>query len=94
MTTRERETTQKPMPKYRCQELRALKIVDVMVTEDGTSLLFGEGFDPIDVSPEWAQKHSLRAGGYYVVHEDGQTSYIHPNKAEEFERRYTLVSRK
>lgn len=45
-------------------------------------------FDPIDVTHEWYVKHSPVAGGYFVIYDDGYTSFS-PKKA--FESGYTLV---
>lgn len=45
------------------------------------------GFAPIPVDAAWYRKHNPQTGGYYVVYEDGYTSY---SPAEAFESGYTL----
>jgi hypothetical protein len=48
-----------------------------------------EGIDnPVEVSYEWQAKHHPESGGYYVVYEDGYTSY---SPADAFEGGYTLI---
>jgi len=84
--------------------VQALKIVDVVdhahpdpdynhekfIASDefkGSSLLF-EDFIPVEVDPDWRRKHQPKAGGYFVVYEDGYRSF---SPAEAFESGYTLV---
>lgn len=81
------------LPKYVChKEVRALQITEVewigadqryMLHFAGTS-----GFEPVAVPKEWVDSKGPRAGGYYVVYQDGYASFS-PQKA--FEEGYTLV---
>jgi hypothetical protein len=75
------------MPSYKCHKtVKALQISDIF----GTNLVFQNGdFGPLEMPPEWMDKHQPKAGGYYVVYEDGYESYS-PQKA--FEEGYTLIS--
>lgn len=74
------------MPRYRShKEVWALKIQDVT----GTVLSFTEGaYAPIDVGAAYVAKHQPRAGGYYVVYDDGYKSW---SPARAFEEGYTRV---
>lgn len=47
-------------------------------------------FSPLYVPADWYRKHKPSAGGYYVVYEDGYSSY---SPAEAFESGYTLVTK-
>ena len=95
----EAEGAQGPMPRYKChKEVRALKITDVKMKPVGptglpgvlgSALHFdGSGFIPIDVSAAWMAKHEPVAGGYYVVYEDGYSSF---SPAKAFVDGYTLI---
>lgn len=76
------------MPLYRCHKhVRALKIgaVDphnMLVPADRT-------FAPFFVDDAYMAKHAPAVGGYYVVYEDGYTSY---SPAKAFEDGYTRVA--
>jgi hypothetical protein len=45
-------------------------------------------YAPIPVDADWFRKHKPTAGGYYVVYEDGYTSF---SPAAAFENGYTLI---
>lgn len=82
------------LPRYRCHKIvRAAKItgIAVEIDESGARLHFGEigGFKDVDVV--WLGKHGTTdmVGGYYVVYDDGYTSFS-PGKA--FEEGYTIIS--
>jgi len=82
----------KEIPRYKCHKVvQALKIT--LVTPTGCNAHFivpqEEGFEPIEVSSEWVRQHNPKPGGYYVVYEDGYTSY---SPAQAFERGYTLIT--
>lgn len=92
------------LPFYQChKQVRALKIVGVedlpattINADDGSAfrrpggirLLFEAPFDPIDKTAEWAIRHDVKAGGYYVVYEDGYASF---SPADAFEDGYTRI---
>lgn len=78
------------MPKYKCfKEVWALKIDKISVREEKVTLSFAdEKYSPIQVSAEWANKHSIEVGGYYVVYQDGYTSF---SPAKAFEEGYELI---
>lgn len=85
------------MPLYVChKEVHALKIAAVKGTSkqgeewDGTMLLEfeEEGYGDLLVTKEWAAKHEPKAGGYYVVYEDGYASW---SPAQAFEGGYKRV---
>lgn len=46
------------------------------------------GYAPIPVSADWYRKHNPDAGGYYVVYDDGYTSF---SPAKAFEEGYTRL---
>ena len=80
------------MPKYRChKEVHALKIESVRLTPISLGgpkveiMPKDEGFAPFEVDLRWLRRHKPQAGGYYVVYQDGYTSY---SPAEAFESGY------
>lgn len=90
------------MPRYRChKEVRALKVKQVIVHDppagmacQGGFLFFEKAtrlsFDPhVGVSLEFLQKHDPQPGGYYVLYEDGYTSF---SPAQAFESGYTRIA--
>lgn len=81
-------------PLYRCHKIvGALKIADFETSSqwpDGVTIYFEEiGFEPILVNKKWCDKHQPSRGGYYVVYDDGYTSY---SPADAFEKGYTKIS--
>lgn len=83
------------MPRYRChKEVWALKIKAVTRTPFGsagvrwTIIPEDEGYAPFDVDFEYMEKHTPRAGGYYVVYQDGYKSF---SPADAFESGYTRI---
>lgn len=80
------------MPRYKChKEVRALKILSVTTEpQDGSCLLTFEDtrFSPLRLRGDYVDKHQPRAGGYFVVYEDGYLSW---SPALAFEEGYTLI---
>lgn len=78
------------MPKYKCyKEVHALKINNFQVNGETVKLFFEDTrFAPIEVTTDWANKHDLAAGGYYVVYKDGYKSF---SPAVAFEEGYELI---
>jgi hypothetical protein len=76
------------MPKYRChKEVHALKIKSVEYVN--AMLTFEDaGFAPLHVPPAYMTKHDPKPGGYYVVYDDGYTSF---SPAKAFEDGYTRI---
>jgi len=77
------------LPLYKCHKLvRAAKIR--RIRNDGYRFLlaFEDSVDNLYVSPAWVDNHGPVVGGYFVVYEDGYTSY---SPAEAFEKGYRLV---
>ena len=88
-----REDTQVELPKYAChKKVRAAKIIEIESHEsDGTgshTMIFGEIRAKEFLTDVWKEKHNPQVGGYYVVYEDGYTSY---SPASAFESGYTKV---
>ena len=87
---------QNELPLYQShKQVRAVKLAGVIYPEPNPLVgqcLLGPS-DPtyanIPVTAHWAQKHKPKSGGYYVVYEDGYTSW---SPAEAFESGYTLIS--
>lgn len=87
------------MPRYRCHKtVRALKIVAIhLCTEDKALLQFAgdpdendyEQYPPTEISRKWVDEKKAEAGGYYVVYDDGYTSF---SPAEAFESGYTRIA--
>ena len=90
-------TAQAEMPKYQCHKrVHALKIKhielylppekdlgDVCVIHPDDN-----GYAPFVIPREWVEKHKPEVGGYYVVYDDGYTSY---SPAAAFEAGYTRI---
>ncbi len=85
------------MPKYRSHKVvHALKIAEVRndtppnQESDGSRTIVpaDEGFAPFRVEHDYVRKHSPKAGGYYVVYQDGYKSW---SPAEAFESGYTRI---
>lgn len=80
------------MPRYKShKEVHALKIVSIRSRSvaDGARLHFDHPFAPIEVDQKWLEQHEPKEGGYYVVYEDGYTSW---SPAEAFESGYARVN--
>ena len=82
------------LPQWKCHKVvRAAKIAAIAQGEtvqdqfpNGSWLLKLDGVEePREVAHEWKQKHTPEVGGYYVVYEDGYTSF---SPAEAFEAGY------
>ena len=96
----ESQMAQMEMPRYKChKEVHALKIVAVQSdsadasaegreTDGSARLLVEAPYSGIKVSGAWLRKHTPEVGGYYVVYEDGYTSY---SPAAAFEGGYTKL---
>ena len=77
------------MPVYRCHKtVHALKIKTVIADSDGVIIVpEDKGYGAFAVAGDYAAKHNPKAGGYYVVYDDGYASY---SPAKAFEEGYTL----
>lgn len=87
----EQSTVQSEMPKYKChKEVHALKIHEVVVQNDGGAMITPavEGFSAFRVSSGYIDRHNPKAGGYFVVYEDGYKSF---SPAAPFEEGYTKI---
>lgn len=84
------------LPRYKChKEVRALKIAAVGVSDTPAEpVAWLEFVDPdyssARVTVDWVQKHAPHAGGYYVVYDDGYTSF---SPAKAFEEGYERIDR-
>ena len=85
------------MPKYRChKEVWALKIKSVEGCGEASGLSHGQyllsfadvPYSSTIVTAEYVAKHNPQPGGYYVVYDDGYTSF---SPAEAFEAGHTSV---
>lgn len=79
------------MPRYQSHKMVwALKIKDIIRETDGSATIFPmeEGFAPIRVDANYVHKHDPKAGGYYVVYDDGYKSW---SPADAFESGYTRI---
>lgn len=76
----------KELPEYQChKKVRALKIESIGHRPGGAILHFHD-FDPIRVDQTYVERNDPKAGGYYVVYEDGYQSF---SPAQAFESGYT-----
>lgn len=85
------------MPRYKSHKIvRALKIKEVVDPTkpndetDGSRLLFfeEEGYPMKRVDRHYVRKHEPKAGGYYVVYQDGYESW---SPSEAFESGYEQI---
>lgn len=86
------------MPKYRChKEVHALEIEKIFYLVSGGVILYpmDKDFASITVDEQWVAFHlnlpgsgSMASGGYYVVYEDGYSSF---SPRESFENGYTRI---
>jgi len=80
------------LPRYQChREVRAVKIREVRRNPlDATLTLIPDDprIDPFPVRSGFASLHNPKAGGYFMVYEDGNQDYSAP---EAFEAAYTLL---
>jgi hypothetical protein len=95
---------QREMPRYQChKKVWALKIAAIWpkpnpdLTGQTAAASYGaivtpadEGYAPFDVSGEFVMRTRMEVGGYYVIYEDGYTSY---SPAKAFEEGYHLIAR-
>lgn len=98
-TQQEADMGSREMPRYRShKQVWALKIASVTdpntdptAETDGSRILSfeDEGYSTIRVDAEYVRKHNPQPGGYYVVYQDGYTSW---SPAKSFEEGYTRVS--
>ena len=91
---------EKQLPRYKChKEVWALKIAYIErrserlkpnEEDDGAALIVpaDAGYLPFWVDRAYRQKHNPQIGGYYVVYEDGYTSF---SPARAFEAGYTRM---
>lgn len=79
----------KEMPVYKChKKVWALKIAGIVGDQHGGWYFqpAEPGYGMVPLSPEYVAKHKPEVGGYYVVYEDGYTSF---SPAEAFEEGYS-----
>lgn len=83
-------SAEKPMPQYQShKKVWALKIKDVRQRPDGAILYIEDpGFASIKVDQTYIERNHPKAGGYYVVYEDGYKSF---SPAQAFESGYTRI---
>ncbi|WP_339898267.1 hypothetical protein [uncultured Gilvimarinus sp.] len=73
------------LPQYKCHKVvKAAKIWNIFEADHVLNLVWGDGLVGCHqpVTPEWMEKHKPEEGGYFVIYEDGYTSY---SPAEAFE---------
>lgn len=81
-------------PQYKCHKIvQGFKIGKIMSTNPAgapviTKLISEDGEYFATVNQDWVHKHSPISGGYFVLYEDGYTSF-RPCKA--FEKGYTKI---
>lgn len=92
------DEAQREMPVYQCHKrVWALKIKEIKLDgegedreSDGSAIItpVEDGYAPFKVPPGYVQKHQPKAGGYYVVYDDGYKSF---SPAKAFEEGYSLL---
>ena len=81
------------LPKYKCHKIvHAAKITEITSEYSGNTSTHTLIFDDIGMSTvvtfPWKKKHNPQLGGYYVVYEDGYTSF---SPGDAFEAGYTKI---
>lgn len=87
------------LPRYKChKEVNAAKIRSVVpIDGDGSAILYFEesgdwridsGNMKVVVDQHFMAKHNPSAGGYYIIYNDGYTSW---SPAEAFEEGYSII---
>lgn len=79
------------LPEYRCHKVvRAARITALRGNgnADMPDLVLGEIGGVVTLLPEWHEKHKPQVGGYYVLYEDGYSSF---SPAKAFEEGYTRI---
>lgn len=75
------------LPRYEChKEVSAGQITGLEFNNERVTLLLENENVRIEVDHEWAKKHNVQIGGYYVVYADDYASFS-PKKP--FESGYT-----
>ena len=92
------EENQMEMPRYKChKEVHAVQIGNVYPTPKNSDGVWDHSFvieptdgsfAPIRIDEQWYLKHAPHPNGYYVVYEDGYTSF---SPQEAFEKGYTRI---
>jgi hypothetical protein len=83
----------KTFPRYKChKEVNAVKIDKVIVIDgSGGAYLYFTNYPVVEVDHHYMAKHNPSSGGYYVIYDDGYTSW---SPAKAFEDGYTLIEEK
>lgn len=78
------------MPKYKCHKtVHALKIKGIYKDENGVYFEpQEEQYGPVALDEFWIAKYKPEVGGYYVIYEDGYTSF---SPAAAFEAGYSII---
>ena len=78
------------MPQYRCHKIvSAAKITEFRGNgTDTPDLILGEINGVVSLLEEWHKKHQPHVGGYYVIYDDGYSSF---SPAKAFEDGYTKL---
>jgi len=79
------------LPQYRSHKIvRAAKITGFRQNgnPDMPDLLLGDIGGVVSLLPDWHAKHKPTVGGYYVLYDDGYTSF---SPAKAFEEGYTRI---
>lgn len=79
------------LPVYQChKKVRAARITGFRAAGDpeAPDLLLGQIGGIVSLLPEWHAKHKPQVGGYYVLYDDGYTSY---SPAAAFESGYSRI---
>ena len=81
------------LPKYKCHKVvHAAKITEITSQDADGDLTHALIFDEISgfqtITDVWKEKHDPHVGGYYVVYEDGYTSF---SPGDAFEAGYSKI---
>lgn len=88
MTTTPQPAPLPTLPRYQCHKIvQAAKIL-LVIRAAGKVTLDLEGFSAIEVSADFDAKHHPTHGGWFVIYEDGYTSF---SPAKAFEDGYTKI---
>ena len=75
------------LSEYTCHKVVSAAQIAALVPIEGGMRIVGKCGNSVSVYLNWITKHEPAVGGYYVIYEDGYTSF---SPAEAFEKGYTI----
>lgn len=81
------------LPRYECfKEVNAGQITGLEFDNDRVTLVLDNENVRVEVDHEWAKKHNVQIGGYYVLYDDDYASFSPKKPFEDGYRRKHVAS--